>query len=142
MFTLRTEVGRATDNPRTLAKLARIGLELTIANNRVTFREYRRRTGRRFPRLYTMARKGRVRYEREREEGEEFADALTVLGRGWGDCDDLICWRIAELREAGENATVIIYARPRANPDDGWKMHCQLRRANGRIEDPSRFMGL
>lgn len=142
MFTLRTEVGRATDNPRTLMRLARIGLELTIANNRVTFREFKRKRGRRFPRLYTLARKGRVRYEREREAGEEFADALTVLRRGWGDCDDLICWRIAELREAGENAKVVIYARPRKRKNDPWRMHCQLRRGDGTIEDPSRFMGL
>lgn len=141
MFELRTVVGRATDDPRILAELARMGLELCIASNRLFLRAFRQKHGRRFPSIYKLARSGRVRYERERENGEEFADALIVLGRGWGDCDDLICWRIAELRERGEHATVVIYWRKR-KPGQGWRFHCQLRRANGRIEDPSRFLGL
>ena len=29
-----------------------------------------------------------------------------VLSRGWGDCDDLAPWRVAELQEAGEKATI------------------------------------
>lgn len=41
-----------------------------------------------------------IRYEREPWAGEgleEFADPYTVIKRGWGDCDDLVIYRGAEL---------------------------------------------
>lgn len=94
------------------------------------------------------------------ESVEEFADALTVLRRGWGDCDDLSPWRTAELQEGGD-----------ANADSkiSWKTRCKncgaqvkakdkcrrcgssrtrlvfhvvTRRGDGRVEDPSQYLGM
>lgn len=92
---------------------------------------------------------------------EEFADGLTVLRRGWGDCDDLAPWRAAELQEAGDTA---------ADCKISWKVRCQncaarvldrskpchqcgsrrrfrvfhvtTRRGDGRVEDPSQYLGM
>ena len=96
--------------------------------------------GRRVPLLYESG----VRYREEpwNAQGarvEEFADIPTILGRKWGDCDDLAPYRIAELRAQGEPAKVRIT----------WKMlpggrlfHVVVRRGNGAIEDPSRILGM
>jgi hypothetical protein len=43
---------------------------------------------------------------------EEFCHLGKVLGRGFGDCAQLCCWRVAELREQGINATFRVYCRP------------------------------
>lgn len=91
---------------------------------------------------------------------EEFADALTVLERGWADCDDLAPWRAAELQEAGD---------ARADCKIIWKTFCKdckaevkkkgicagcgsnrhrrvfhvkTRHGNGRVEDPSQYLGM
>lgn len=83
-----------------------------------------------------------VRYEQEPEDGkpEEFAAIAPVLARGWGDCDDLGPWRVAELREAGENANIRITWRRRAGGNRLY--HVVVRRGDGRIEDPSRLLGM
>lgn len=92
---------------------------------------------------------------------EEFADALLVLARGWGDCDDLSPWRTAELQEAGDE---------KADSKISWKVRCRncaakvngkspecpscgshrrhrvfhvvTRRGDGRVEDPSQYLGM
>jgi hypothetical protein len=91
---------------------------------------------------------------------EEFADALTVLRRGWGDCDDLSPWRTAELKEGGDE---------RADSKITWATRCKdcsarirskapcarcgslrrrrafhvvSRRGDGRVEDPSQYLGM
>jgi hypothetical protein len=77
-----------------------------------------------------------VRYQPEPNSGkgvEEWADPWTVVKRGWGDCDDLVIYRIAELRAAGEHATCIVRRR-------GKRMHVKVRRASGAQEDPSRLL--
>ena len=79
-----------------------------------------------------------VRYERE--GGEVFSDILTTLRRGWGDCEDLACWRVAELRRAGETR-----ARPHVTlgQEAGHPLfHIRVRRGNGAIEDPSALLGM
>lgn len=82
----------------------------------------------------------RIRYAPERN-GEEFAGLLTVYRRGFGDCDDLCAIRVAELAMQGEKAGFSIYWRPRPDrPPRAY--HVQVRRANGRIEDPSRLLGM
>lgn len=146
-FHLVTRVGTLSEDPRVLASLARGFLRGVVASNLVTMREARRR-GKPIPPLYESG----VEYERERGPGEEFADVLTVLRRGWGDCDDLVAWRIAELLIEGHRAGARIYWRGKKPP---FKMHAQVRHAplckcsfchgrypEGRIEDPSRFLGL
>lgn len=88
------------------------------------------------PELYRSG----VRYEREPVgKVEEFAAVPVVLGRGWGDCDDLACWRVAELRAHGEDAKVRLIWRKRA---DGRLYHVLVRRADGTIEDPSLILGM
>jgi hypothetical protein len=82
-----------------------------------------------------------VRYRQEPagQPYEEFADALTCLERGWGDCDDLSAWRVADLLEQGVDASLLFDAAPVA-PGKRRLVHCLVRLpANGR-EDPSRIM--
>jgi len=59
-----------------------------------------------------------------------------TYARGGGDCEDLAAWRAAELRIAGEPARVVVV---RSAPG---VLHAVVRRANGRIEDPSRRLGM
>lgn len=71
---------------------------------------------------------------------EEFAAIPVMLKRGWGDCDDLAPWRVAELREQGEMARIRIQWKPMR---DGRKMfHVLVRRADGSLEDPSALLGM
>jgi len=62
-----------------------------------------------------------------------------VLSRGWGDCDDLAPYRVAELQEAGEKAKIRITWR---RVGKRRTYHVLVRRADGRIEDPSRLLGM
>jgi len=82
-----------------------------------------------------------VRYMQEPPDGkpEEFAAIPVVLSRGWGDCDDIGCYRVAELQEAGERATIRITWRRVGRRRT---YHVLVRRADGRIEDPSRLLGM
>ena len=57
----------------------------------------------------------------------------TVLARGWGDCDDLIGYRVSELLAQGEAATVNCIW-------DGVRMHVRVRRASGDLEDPAQIL--
>ena len=66
---------------------------------------------------------------------EEFVTAPEVLRRGFGDCDDLGCYRAAELRMQGEKANAFARRSPA-----GW--HVVVRRADGSIEDPSARLGM
>ena len=98
--------------------------------------------------------KSGVRYRPEPWRGgiEEVADAWTVLRRGWGDCDDLSPWRTAELQEAGDaKAHTKVSWKPRRRPDGSPVMvrgrpvfvwHVTTRRGDGRVEDPSRYLGM
>ena len=82
-----------------------------------------------------------VRYRNEdpTKGYEDFAIIPAILGRGWGDCDDLCPWRVAELQEQGEKAGIRIKWKRTPN---GKLYHVQVRRANGTIEDPSRILGM
>jgi hypothetical protein len=83
------------------------------------------------PLLYSTA----VQYRSEPWAGqglEEFADPYTVLARGWGDCDDLVIYRGAELLARG----IPCHARILHDTTDD-KYHTQLTRdRDGIIEDP------
>lgn len=57
------------------------------------------------------------------------------------NCDDLVSWRIAELRNAGENAKVRLkwqYDVSRSSR----MYHVLVRRADGTVEDPSLRLGM
>lgn len=83
-----------------------------------------------------------VRYRNEPVGYEWFDDILICLNRGWGDCDDLVAWRVAELREQGELAEVYMRWEPgRKNP--GTRLfHVIVKRGNGELEDPSALLGM
>jgi len=81
-----------------------------------------------------------VVYEEEPEERENWQDIPETLGLGNGDCEDLACWRIAELRfRAKEHATPFIRWR-----EVGTRTvyHIAVLRTDGTIEDPSRLLGM
>lgn len=91
-----------------------------------------------------------VLYRREPKGEETFVDAMTVYRRGHGDCAHLAAWRVAELQEALARAiregkasagarmpSLRLYMRPKHKT-----VHVQVRHSDGRIEDPSRFLGM
>lgn len=103
------------------------------------------------PELY----KAGVRYQREVPEeyaffrgaewvkkgtGELFRDIPEVIAKGGGDCEDLVAWRVAELRYRG------VQARPtfRWQELKGGRMlyHILVNHPDGGIEDPSRALGM
>lgn len=97
------------------------------------------------PRIYESG----IEFRPEPWQGkfEEFADCLTVCRRGWGDCDDLVAWRVAELRVLGDpklglspcKATIKVYWREWF---EGRGFHAEVRLPDGSVEDPSRFLGM
>jgi len=81
--------------------------------------------------------KSGVQYRPEPNRGsgvEDFADPWTCYHRKWGDCDDLVIWRLAELIVSGEAVPPPQVVRA------GTRMHVLVRRANGRLEDPSKIL--
>ena len=75
----------------------------------------------------------------EAETGEEWKDIYHILKDGYGDCEDLACWRIAELQMAGINARPYIKWRK----DKGvWVYHALVWLPGNRIEDPSLALGM
>jgi hypothetical protein len=107
--------------------------------------------GRPLPSMYELGRAGRMRYERERshsvargghivtEGREEWLDAPEIIARGKGDCEDLACWRVGELRAQGVPARVTFSIRSRPH---GRLFHIIVERGDGQLEDPSRALGM
>jgi hypothetical protein len=84
--------------------------------------------------------KSGVRFRREPKGVETFRDAKDVWARGHGDCAHLAAWRCGELQAMGEAARLRIkWGWRRGNPR---LFHVLVRRADGRIEDPSRKLGM
>lgn len=76
-----------------------------------------------------------IRYREEPNLGsglEEVAMPWRCYKRRWGDCDDLVCYRVAELRARGEQATVQVLRRRGTR-----NFHVTVRRASGAVEDPA-----
>lgn len=135
-------------DPYKVAELASNILDVVAKVNR----EYMRLSGHRIPPLLRSG----IRWRQEPWAGafEEFADCLTMLRRGWGDCDDCVPYRMADLAEyEGEKATNSIYWRPNPRrphfvggmvvmPPESFTYHVQVRRADGTIEDVSRLLGM
>lgn len=86
------------------------------------------------PKLY----KAGVQYTREKGT-EDWSGIKVLLRTKKGDCEDLGCWRVAELREKGEAAKPHVKFR---NVEGFWHYHIQVERADGRIEDPSKLLGM
>jgi len=85
-----------------------------------------------FPPLYRSG----VRYRRERRT-ERWKNIRQIFLALFGDCEDLSAWRVAELRRAGELGAFceVVKVGPSL-----W--HVRVRREDGRIEDPSRRLGM
>lgn len=86
--------------------------------------------GKRVPMLYAS----RIVYRNEPPGRDDWARVDEVIKQGWGDCEDLVGWRVAELRFHGEPARAI------AVPTRTGKWHALVERGNGTIEDPSRAL--
>ena len=92
----------------------------------------------RFPSVYTSG----VRYVRE--QGTEIWQAIPEIVRtGGGDCEDLACWRVAELREMGINAKPFLKWK---RYNGGFTLYHVLVQigegATARMDDPSRRLGM
>src|SRR5512138_415754 len=91
-----------------------------------------------YPPLYESG----VRYQRE-VGTEEWLDIPSIIEAGWGDCEDLACWRVAELRAQGVKASP--YARWR-QVDGVYHYHAMVKRFGPgnktSLEDPSRRLGM
>lgn len=79
-----------------------------------------------------------VRWRPEPPGDEHFDLPTTVLGRGWGDCDDLAPWHAASLRASGEDPEATAFVRP-SGPG---RWHALVQRSSGQLEDPSRGAGM
>lgn len=84
-----------------------------------------------------------VRYAEEPFGYESWPNIPVILRRGAGDCEDLVAWRVAELRAQG------IPARPSWNFRDLSGPHGEYRLYHIRawipgvgFEDPSRILGM
>lgn len=75
----------------------------------------------------------------KRELGtEDWLTPSQILGRGYGDCEDLAAWRVGELRAAGIDPDARVIVRqtgPRT-------LHALVARGDGRVEDPSAELGM
>lgn len=84
------------------------------------------------PRLYDTD----VVYKREPPRREDWWNVLEVLGHGFGDCEDLVAYRI------GECLIDRTPAKPRIYRSGRGKLHVVVEFADGTIEDPSRLLGM
>lgn len=80
-----------------------------------------------------------VRYKGEGNGVQRFRLPYDTHAQGVGDCKQLVVWRLAELRRAGEHATPAIMWERRPG---GWRAHARVRRASGELEDPSMERGM
>lgn len=86
----------------------------------------------------------KIRYQPEpaNQRFEDWADPWTVIERGWGDCDDMVLWRLAEILVASK--------WQEGDPLPAWPLvaqkigtenyHVLLRHRSGKTEDPAAIM--
>lgn len=87
------------------------------------------------PALY----KSGVRYVREPDGAEEWLTIPYVISQGYGDCEDLACWRASELRMQGIAAEPHFYFKRIGTLS---MYHIVVRWPNGTFEDPSAVLGM
>jgi hypothetical protein len=99
--------------------------------NRLWLKKYPKTT-----RLYSSG----VVYRPEPVGRENWQDIPSVIRQGYGDCEDLACWRAAELVETEGVAARPIY---RWRRERGIAIyHIIVRLPDGSIDDPSRRLGI
>jgi hypothetical protein len=82
-----------------------------------------------------------VRYEEEPIGQEDWQDIPTSLKLGVADCEDLACWRAAELTVRHGIQAVPTFTW-KVRPNGGYLYHIQVKYPDGSIEDPSRRLGM
>lgn len=88
----------------------------------------------RLPPLYRSG----VKYQRAPMESR-WRTPRQVLRLGYGHCPDLAAWRVAELRESGEDPDATITIR-HGGRQGLW--HLVVRRGDDTLEDPSAVLGM
>lgn len=86
-----------------------------------------------------------IPYQHEPPGAENWDGIPKVLEQGWGDCEDLVAWRCAELRvRAGLRVFPDFVWREITRPDGTPQIvyHILVRFPDGRFEDPSRLLGM
>lgn len=101
-----------------------------ILQNIVSVNVADRKAGR-VPPLYQSG----VHFRPEPKGVETFRDAANTLRMGHGDCAHLAAWRCADLIAAGEPALLAV-----SWPRGLRRFHVVVRRADGRLEDPSAIL--
>lgn len=71
---------------------------------------------------------------------EIFLDVPTLYKRGKGDCNELAPVRVAELWQAGVDASPHLIKE--RNGLGGWSYHAAVLHPDGSSEDPSRILGM
>jgi hypothetical protein len=108
-------------------------LDFMVTVNRNFLRKYPKT-----PDLY----KSGVRYEYETPGVEEWQDIPTTLKKGYGDCEDLACWRVAELQQKYHVPAQPVF-RVRKMANGGYLYHILVRDlSTNKIEDPSKMLGM
>ncbi len=82
--------------------------------------------------------RNRIRWKPEPPGDEHFDHAKVVLGRGWGDCDDMAPFAAASMRATGEDPGARAIVK-RSGPK---RWHAVVQRSDGSIRDPSRETGM
>jgi len=74
-----------------------------------------------------------------RTQEDDWQDVHTCIEKKYGDCEDLCCWRIAELWHRGIKAMPL----PRLERSEGGQLwHILVLWPDGREEDPSAILGM
>lgn len=79
-----------------------------------------------------------VKWKPEPPGDEHFDLATTVIGRGWGDCDDLAPYEAASLRVTGVDPGARAVVK-RSGPK---RWHAVVVTSDGQIRDPSKWAGM
>jgi hypothetical protein len=82
-----------------------------------------------------------VVYKPERG-AENWQDIPTLLKNRFGDCEDLSCYRCAELQHMGIAARPYIKWRDTSDNAGGTTYHAVVHLPNGLVEDPSAALGM
>ena len=82
-----------------------------------------------------------LHYEEEPLGQEDWKDIPTIIKDGFADCEDLACWRAAEL-----TVRYGVPARPtftwKVRPNGAYLYHIKVLYPDGTIEDPSKMLGM
>lgn len=136
---VRFENERLKSSDADYARCVRALCELAVMSNRSYLHSH--------PRTPALYESGVVYQNEPIGLPDELVDIPAIRRKGWGDCLHLVAWRVAELRENGEDAKPrITCKRMKKNVRGKIKnirmFHVLVRRADGSVECPSRILGM